>query len=197
MERQLKVPIHPYIKNVLKFSGYDNCYAISTIEESDLEHIQTEIRKGDDILKFFEENSSALSPESILPIISLKTVLEGSNKKTFEEFEFSLGHQKLIMCIAKLVRENLDKNGVNGFAENVASTSMPRMPHSSRLGATRKRQKNIFKINAPEDVMKFHEMILVKKAMVSLNNFHTKCTKCCPKLYEKVSALTLRIIKFL
>lgn len=211
VEREFKGPIPTYIKNVLKYCGYENCYTISTIEESDLEYIQTEVRKGD-ITKFFEENRSEASSEGI----SLDKILEGW-RRPVEEFEFSRGHQKFIMLIANLVKENLNKNGVNGFAGTKAGTSQAkrRKPSTSRvtLGVPSKRRKhvlgelngelvmesnlrssgaenlfeNLHENNASEeDVVKLHQKILVKKAMESLISI-------TPKMYEKVSSVSLRI----
>lgn len=91
VERKLKVPIPAYIKNVLKFCGYDNCHSIATIEEQDFEYVEAEVRNGG-ITKFFEGE------------IAANDVLDGSTK-TEENFEIIRGHRKLLMAVVKFVKE--------------------------------------------------------------------------------------------
>lgn len=175
----------------MKYCGYENCYTISTLEEIDLDHFQTEVRKGN-MAKFLEDNLS----EGIVQ----KDALEGSTKSV-EEFEFSRGHQKLIMAIAKLVKENLNENGVDGFAE----TSTEKKKKSASNMSPRKRQKysagkqvmksnlrkpetmnlgeNSYRLSCDENnvaVHDAHRTVLVTKALASLINL-------TPKMYEKVS----------
>lgn len=101
MEENLQISIPPYIKNVLTYFGYDNFHTISTIEENDLEYIATEVRKGG-IMNYFTNKSGIEDP------------LYGSSKSE-QNFEFSRGHQKLLMVIAKLLKKKLNENGVDAF----------------------------------------------------------------------------------
>lgn len=97
LERKFETLIPAYIKNVLKYCGYEDCHTIATIEENDLEYFTTEVRKGG-ITNFFTGSEA----------------LQGSNKSE-ENFEFCRGHQKLLMAIVKFVKENLNENGVDAF----------------------------------------------------------------------------------
>lgn len=176
--------------------GFDNCYTIATIEENDLEYFQGEILKGN-LTKFFKNKTS----DGFL----LENVLEGSNKSE-KEFEFRRGHQKLIISIAKLVKENLDKNGIDGFGftKRYAETSKAKQNDSVNAKLSDvpfKRQKSSpvqdamgswgrdangeqvlypehKEINAGE--IAIHRSKLIKQAMASLKN-HT------PAMLEKVS----------
>lgn len=106
VERKLKMSIPMYIKSVLKYCGYENCHTIATIEEKDFEYFTTEVRKGG-IVSFFSNE------------IGTENALQGTN--TCEEnFEFSRGHQKLLLRIVKLVKENLNENGVDAFSVKIS-----------------------------------------------------------------------------
>lgn len=101
VERNMKVQIPPFIKYVLKFCGYENCHTISTIEEDDFEYFEFKVREGG-IIEFYQDK------------ISEKDMFEGSTK-TLKDFEIVRGHRKLLMAIVKVVKEKLDKNGVDGL----------------------------------------------------------------------------------
>lgn len=103
VKEKLKISVPSSIKNVLSYCGYDNFYTISAIDEDDLEYMAAQVKKGG-ITKYFSEQ------------MSLKNALKGS---PFSEknFEFSRGHQKLLMRIVKLVRTTLSEKGVEGFTE--------------------------------------------------------------------------------
>lgn len=101
VENKLNISIPLYIKNVLSYCGYDNFHTISSFEENDLEYLTTEVRKGG-IVKYFHNEYGR------------KNALQGSTK-TEQNFEFSRGHQKLILAIVNLVKKNLNENGVDAF----------------------------------------------------------------------------------
>lgn len=92
----------PYIKNVLQYCGYENCHTIATIQEDDLDYIESEVRKGG-ITTFFEGKS-------------IEKILEGCTK-LIDDFEISRGHKKLVIAAVKVVQEKLECNGADGFLE--------------------------------------------------------------------------------
>ncbi|KAJ6642635.1 hypothetical protein Bhyg_07588, partial [Pseudolycoriella hygida] len=94
VERELKISIPTYIKYILKYCGYENCHTISTIDENDLEFIEKEVQD-----KFAND----------FDLTDVTTELSGN-------FRLSRGHQKLMMTIAKLVKEKLNECGVDGFS---------------------------------------------------------------------------------
>lgn len=106
----MKVAIPSYMKYILEYCGYDNCHTIATIEENDLEYFKNEVKEGK-VTNFFEAK------------IGPKNVLEGSSKSV-DDFEFSRGHQKLLMAVVKLVKENLNENGVDSFSQELPSESI-------------------------------------------------------------------------
>lgn len=167
--------------------GFDNCYTISTIEENDIEYFEGQVRKGA-LAKFFENNSE-----------DLNNVLEGS----VELFEFSRGHQKLIMTIAKTVKEKFDKNGIDGFGFPETSKSIKDASACKLSIAPCKRQNNsdtdsnlwesdfepIFEDSGSNAgaMATIHRNKLVKQAVASLK-------KVTPDMVKEVSTM-LRSIK--
>ncbi len=116
----MKVNIPPYIKNILKYCGYENCHTIATIEENDLEYFTAEIRHCADKIKKLG--------------MQAEFFLEGSTKG-FDDFELVRGHQKLLMAVAKLVRDELETEGVNGFllvSSKKKKINKPAAPHRSK-----------------------------------------------------------------
>lgn len=73
VERKMRVEILPFMKYVLKFCGYDDCYSISTIEEKDFAYFESEVRKGG-IIEFYDGK------------ISEKDLMTGS-PRSIENFE--------------------------------------------------------------------------------------------------------------
>lgn len=99
VEREMKMPIPSCIKYLLKYSGFENCHTISKIEEIDLKLIENDVRKASQKDDF--PNGFGVLDFSI---------------KLSENFEFSRGHQKLILAIAKLVKQKLNEGGVDAFS---------------------------------------------------------------------------------
>lgn len=108
----MKVKVPAYIKHILEHCGYDNCYSIATIEEEDFDYLKNEVLKG---------------------TICAEKVFEGSSK-SIEDFEFSRGHQKLLIVVVKFVKAILDASGVDGF-------SMPKIKNKQEKNAKSKLQK--------------------------------------------------------
>lgn len=97
----MKIRIPPFIKYVLRFCGYENCHTISTIEETDIEYFESEVRNGG-IIEFYKNE---VSPEDIF---------KGSTKAV-NDFEINRGHRKLMMAAVKVVKNRLEENGVENF----------------------------------------------------------------------------------
>lgn len=73
----MKIHIPLSMKKVLIACGYDNCYAIGTIEEGDIDYFTDEVRKGK-VLDIFE-----------------------NEKQTPENFEFNRGQKKLFAAVVQ------------------------------------------------------------------------------------------------
>lgn len=99
-EEKMRIKIPLVIKHILELCGYDNCYSIATIEDRDIDYIANEVRKG------------KLGAEMVLK----------ESVETIKNFEFTRGHRKLIMAIAKFVKTILDSSGANGVPISVKQT---------------------------------------------------------------------------
>lgn len=100
VEREMKMAIPSFIKSFLRYSGFENCHTISEIEEFDLEFIENYVRKASQKDDF--KNGIDMSD---FPL------------ELSENFKFSRGHQKLILAIAKLVKQKLNEDGVYAFSQ--------------------------------------------------------------------------------
>lgn len=105
----MNVALPPYMKNILKCCGYDNCHTIATIEDADVEYITDEVRKGS-VNKFYHgaENADA--------------IMKGC-ATSVENFVFSRGHVRLLQKIVKVVKETLEKHGADGFSLELPTVS--------------------------------------------------------------------------
>lgn len=178
--------------------GFDNCYSVSTIVENDIKYFEDQVRKGA-LAKFFEDQ------------ISLDNVLEGSTEETVsvEEFQFSRGHQKLITIIAKTVKDNLDKHGIDGFCPTEPSKFKKKISTCKLSDAPCKRQKNslakvmedsnlwepdvdpIFEDSGlyADEMATIHRNKLVKQAVASLKSV-------TPAMFKEVCTCDLKTTKF-
>lgn len=183
----------PYIKNVLRFCGYDNCHSIAEITDDDFEYFHDQVRKGN-IKKFFEE----------LPDEGVTDIMRGStcSIETVEHFEISRGHQKFIKTIAKLVKEYLEKSGVDIFSASPKSKKKSNLKNG--FGGPTKKQKRSGPLPnsgdgdasgesssrhharsvepSNESLLEDHKKLLVAKAVSILMNV-------TPELYKKVSII--------
>lgn len=117
------------MKNVLTYCGFDNVHTISEINENDLEYCTTVVRKGGIINYFSNEVGS-------------ENALQGSHKSE-ANFEFSRGHQKLIMAIVKLVKQNLNENGVDAFLVKLPKSMKNRNASTKVITESRKETKDM------------------------------------------------------
>ncbi len=177
--------------------GFDNCYSISTIEGNDIAYFESQVRKGA-VANFFRNNTS----EDFL----LDNVLEGCVERPVEEFEFSRGHQKLIMTIATTVKENLDKNGIDGFEMSKGYPFKARKISSTLSDKPHKRRKNLSmelgidsnlcdsdvesifddsELSCGE-IVTIHRNKLIKKAVASLKAI-------TPAMYKEVSTMSCHL----
>lgn len=189
------IPIPTYIKNILKCCGFENCYSISTIEENDIAYFEQQVRKGA-LTKFIEGSiSENLSPDN---------VLEGYVERSGEEFEFSRGHQKLIITIARTVKENLEKNGIDGFElskgyplkarKNYSTCKLSDEPYKRRKNSSVELGTDSTLLEpdvepsfedselSADEIVTIHRNKLVKQAVVSLK-------KITPAMYKEVSTV--------
>lgn len=184
------ISIPSYIKYILEYCGYNNFHAIATIEESDLEYFKNEVREGK-VTNFFEGK------------IGTRDTLEGSSKSV-ENFEFSRGHQKLLMAIVKLVKENLDEKGVESFSQELLIPTKRKTENKTQKTIHSKKQK----FEANEDTkldrsiepssfgssthensdiqLKNHRSTLIKKMVLSLINH-------APETFASVSRIIIEI----
>lgn len=150
------------------------------------------MRKGN-LTKFFDKKT----PEGL-------NVLDGSTKSA-EDFEFSRGHQKLIISITNLVKQTLDENGLDGFAETSKSKAKKKKSANTWSDVPRKLRKNSSEvasevssnlqrpdvesnavnivINSNQEIFA-HQSTLVKKALKSLQVL-------TPLMYKKVTPIFL------
>lgn len=101
IEKKLNTGVPVYIKNILKYCGYDNCHALATIDDADLEYFADEVRNGG-VNNFYHGK------------ISAETIMEGCTTSV-ENFVFSRGHLQLLKAIVKIVKETLEIHGADGF----------------------------------------------------------------------------------
>lgn len=167
VEREMKLKIPPYIKYILKFCGYDNCHTISTIKENDIEYFENRVRK---LPNFFD---------------GAKDVPDFSTKST-ANFEIVRGHQQLIMAVKKLVKENLEQNGVDSFnmpnkrKRVIRNTTVPtkfsKVATNESFETCRSENSETF------DHLKEHKSTILRKMILSLIT-HT------PEMFARVCIL--------
>lgn len=168
----MKTKIPTYIKNVLWCCGYDSYFTISSMDESDIEYFETEVRKGN-----FNKKFESLFEHDENP----SNMLEGS-VKSLDDFEITRGHRKLILAVSKFVEETLKQKGIDAFFE----PSKPnKKKHSStnRIAAPMKKQKIYEPGQEPgdENDLEHHRKTLIEKAMAVAINV-------TPDLYKNVSS---------
>lgn len=105
----MNVVVPAYMKNILICCGYDNCHAIATIEDDDLEYFADEVKKGS-VNNFYQGK------------ISVAAIMEGCSASV-ENFVFSRGHIKLLKAVVITVKNTLDTHGVDGFFINLSKVS--------------------------------------------------------------------------
>lgn len=97
----MNVVVPAYIKNILKYCGYNDCHSIATIGDADVEHFTDQVRKGK-VNNFYHGK------------INAEAIMEGCTSSV-ENFEFSRGHLQLLKVIVKMMKDTVDIHGVDGF----------------------------------------------------------------------------------
>lgn len=184
IEAKLEISVPLYIKNILRACGFDNGVSIASIDEDDIEYFVNEVRNGN-VMKFFIENEN--------------NILEGTEIPA-PKFEFTRGHKKLLLSIVEFLKTHAKENGTNHFISEVAPNKQIAKNTTNKPGLARKGSRKILNFpnnqkrqkflrrslpienhnNFPNGNMKIQEGILICKAITSLINF-------TPELYCEVS----------
>lgn len=102
IEKKMNISIPVYIKHILTYCGYDNCYSIATIVDEDIKYFTDEATKGSFCLdKICIAEGSATSANAYTNIM------------------FSRGHIKLLQAIVRVVKETLECDGADSFTIKV------------------------------------------------------------------------------
>lgn len=113
----MNVVVPTYMKNILKFCGYDNCHSIATIADADVDYCTDEVRKGR-VNSFYDGK------------ISAEAVMEGCTcTAAVENFVFSRGHVRLLQAIVKIVKNTLEIHGVDSFLLKLPKVSPKEREH--------------------------------------------------------------------
>lgn len=176
VEKNMKILIPKYIKCILTYCGYNDCHTIATIEETDLGYFINEVRQGK-VTNFFRK-------------LGINNALEGSTKSA-ENFEFSRGHQKLLMIVVGLVKQNL-----NDYGADIFTAELTKMNKNTRKNKTKDSTKDYLprttngRTNKPmkETKLTMPTIITLDRAEVSQNDLFLKP-------YQKICVLHEDIIK--
>lgn len=144
----MKIRIPPFIKHVLRYCGYDNYHSISTIEETDFEYFEEQVKKGG-IAEFFVGE------------IAADEILKGSTK-TMENFEIIRGHRKLLMAAVTIVKDTLEKNGyANFYAPSPKVKRKAKIEHKGGKLPTSTVEKDMEPLRVRRKKLKFstHELL--------------------------------------
>lgn len=157
VEREMKMPIPSFIKSFLRYSGFENCHTISKIEEIDLEFIENYVRKAslkDDFANGFDVSDFPVDLS--------------------ENFQFSRGHKKLILAIAKLVKQKLNEDGVYAFSMEKPKKRAIRNSNAApakilKLSSTEcSSQDQVFEDSVSLNVMREHKSVVLRNMILSL-----------------------------
>lgn len=179
IENQFQTPVPPYFKFVLKYCGYENGVSIATIDNDDIKYFVEEVRNGNVINHFKSKFGD-------------KDFLEGSTKN-MDNFDFSRGHKKFLMCIVTFLKNHIEEHGIDSFSRPLNSNFGIKRPSQQSAGAPPKRLKQpnprldpSGKVSVPYEDLRKQEDILIKKTITSLISY-------VPEIYVKVSVLTKTI----
>lgn len=180
----MKITIPRYVKNICAACGYDNFYTIATIEESDLDYFKQELIEG----KVFKHFDGKLSEDDVLSDCAYPA----------KDFEFSRGHQKLILAVVKYVKETMETSGVDGFDSPKKPEKATKKSKQNKSSGEPKRQKVssdrtdlvqttvVTEEHLLADIQK-HELELYRKAKSTLEGL-------LPLLYKKVYTCILTLV---
>lgn len=85
----MKCTVPPYFENVLRACGFENGFAIASIEDEDVKYFEEEVRNGN-VSKYFQREKEI-------------NILDGSTK-TEANFEFTRGHKKFLLYIRDFLK---------------------------------------------------------------------------------------------
>lgn len=161
IEKKMNVVVPPYLKSILKSCGYDNCYAIATIVNADLDYFTDEMKKGN--IEFSRGHSRLL--EAIVKIV--KGTLETGGCGSF-----SLVPSKVSPSTVPIIHEKQEP-----------SSSKALSVYRKRFKPSEHTQVNNNDIDQDDDISVEGQArnTLIRKAVTILIT-HT------PKLFAKVSA---------